>query len=116
MKFVSLKSCDTCRKASKWLDENGFSYETLDVKKDGVSETDLKRYVDTAGLAKIVNKASTTWRSLSETDKANLSEATAVALLKDNPSLMKRPVFDFGDKVIVGFKAEQQNALLDLKA
>lgn len=112
MKFVGLKACDTCRKARLWLDENRIAYEAVDVKKDGLAKDDLERYLQIAGLSKLVNKSSTTWRGLSDEEKTNLSEETVVDLLQNNPSLMKRPIFDFGHKVVLGFRDEQKAEVL----
>lgn len=112
--MTGLKSCDTCRKAQKWLNENGIQFEYRDVKADGVSESDLAKYVDKLGWDKAINKASTTWRSLGETAKSDIDPAKAVALLKENPSLMKRPLFDINDEIVLGFRNAQKDKLLEL--
>lgn len=112
--MTGLKSCDTSRKAQKWLNENGIQFEYRDVKADGVPESDLEKYVDVLGWDKAINKASTTWRSLDETAKSDIDPAKAVALLKENPSLMKRPLFEINDEIVLGFRDAQKDKLLEL--
>lgn len=110
--MTGLKACDTCRKAQKWLQENNIDFEYRDVKLDGVPKDDLERYVGKMGWEKIINKASTTWRTLEAVDKENINSEKAIALLLNNPSLMKRPLFEFNGEVILGFRDEQKQALL----
>lgn len=115
LKMTGLKNCDTCRKAQKWLKENHIEYTYRDVKVDGVPKVDLERYVLALGWDKAINKASTSWRGLSDSEKENIDNVKAVCLLLDNPSLMKRPLFEFGDEIILGFKDSQKEKLLTLK-
>lgn len=112
LKMTGLKACDTCRKAQKWLQENNIDFEYRDVKTDGVSKADLKRYVTKLGWEKAINKASTTWRGLDASDKDGINNDKAVVLLLDNPSLMKRPLFEIADEIVLGFRDEQKQALL----
>jgi len=109
--FWGLKTCDTCKKALKWLDAEGIAHEVKDVRADGVPTDELQRWLAVAGWEVLVNKASTTWRGLPDEAKANIDAATAAALLADNPTLIKRPVFVSGDQVIVGFRDAQRDAL-----
>ncbi len=107
-----LKTCDTCRKARKWLDERSADYQWVDVRADGVSSEDIKRWAAKVGWEVLLNKSSTTWRGLDESDKSDLSEAKAVALMAEHPTLIKRPVFEKDGKVIVGLKAVQGSKVL----
>ena len=106
-----LKSCDTCKKALKWLTEEGIAFESKDVRADSVPADELTRWVDAAGWEVLVNKSSTTWRGLSDGEKDGLDAATAKGLLAEHPTLIKRPVFLKGDQVIVGFRDPQKQAL-----
>ncbi len=103
MRFFGLKTCDTCRKALKSLAEAGFSPEVIDVRKDGVAADDLARIVSQFGEGAI-NRASTTWRGLTDDEK----QGDPVALLSDHPTLMKRPVIDADGEWTIGWKAEVQ--------
>jgi Spx/MgsR family transcriptional regulator len=106
-----LKTCDTCKKALKWLDGEGVAYASKDVRADGVPAADLARWIDAVGWETLVNKASTTWRGLDDADKEGIDAAKAKALLAEHPTLIKRPVFVTGDEVVVGFRDAQKQAL-----
>lgn len=108
MKIYHLKTCDTCRKAIKALRAAGHDPELIDVRADGVDAATLERFEAALGYEALVNKKSTTWRGLSETQKSNLSRDTAIALLLDHPTLMKRPVIDQNGALSVGWTASVQ--------
>lgn len=99
MQLYGLKTCDTCRKALKALPAAIF----VDVRKEGVPAE-----VQNVAIAKfgdaIINRKSTTWRGLSEEDRAQ----TPDALLAANPTLMKRPLIVDGDTMTLGWTAEAQ--------
>jgi len=106
-----LKTCDTCKKALKWLTDEGIAHAVKDVRADGVPPAELARWVDAVGWETLVNKSSTTWRGLADNDKDGLDAAKAKALLAAHPTLIKRPVFVAGKDVIVGFRDAQKQAL-----
>ncbi|MEQ9520756.1 MAG: Spx/MgsR family RNA polymerase-binding regulatory protein [Parvibaculum sp.] len=109
-----LKSCDTCKKALKWLEAEGIAFTYRDVRADGILLADLKAWGAKVGFETLVNKASTTWRGLSDQEKAAAQGAGAAQLLAENPTLIKRPVFECEDRLWVGFKADVQAALKSL--
>lgn len=98
-----IKNCDTVRKALKWLDGEGVAYTFHDFRKDGLDVTTVQRWVDALGWESVLNKRSTTWRKLSEKDKDSLNDVTSVTLMVDNPTLVKRPVFESKDYILQGF-------------
>ncbi|MEP0709646.1 MAG: arsenate reductase [Parvibaculum sp.] len=107
-----LKNCDTCRKALKWLEAEGIAHRFLDVRADGISAADVKRFAKGAGWETLLNKASTTWRSLPDSDKDDITETGAVKLMAAHPALIKRPVFDMGSAgIAVGFRDTQKAQL-----
>lgn len=106
-----LKTCDTCKKALKWLEAEGIGYESKDVRADGVPADELARWIDAAGWETLVNKSSTTWRGLNDEAKDGIDAAKAKALLAEHPTLIKRPVFLIGGEVIVGFRDPQKAAV-----
>lgn len=113
MKIFGLRACDTCRKARKALDAAGVDYAFHDVRENGVAKSQVARWAKTAGWQTLLNKSSTTWRGLSDADKAELTEAKAVALMTAHPTLMKRPIIERGDtEVFVGWTKESKAALL----
>lgn len=103
MRFYGLKTCDTCRKALKSLALAGHEPEVIDVRADGVPAAALAQIIVQFGDAAL-NRASTTWRGLSEAEKAS----DPAQLLAAHPTLMKRPVIVDGDTWTIGWKADVQ--------
>lgn len=103
MRFFGLKSCDTCRKALKALAAAGHSPQVIDVRADGLSDADRDTIIAQFGDGAI-NRASTTWRGLSDAEKA----ADPATLLATHPTLMKRPVIDADGTWTIGWKADVQ--------
>ncbi len=114
IKVYVLNTCDTCKKALKWMDSEAIAFEKHDVRADGVQADWLKPVVEALGWETALNRRSTTWRGLSETDKADLDTEKAVDLILQHPTLMKRPVFVAGHTVLCGFNAQVQAALKSL--
>ncbi len=106
-----LKNCDTCRKALAWLGEQKIAHRVVDLRADGISREEIARFVKTVGAEKLVNKASTTWRGLPDEVKDVSTDAKVVDLLAANPTLIKRPVFDAGKTVVVGFRDAEKAAV-----
>jgi Spx/MgsR family transcriptional regulator len=106
-----LKNCDTCRKALNWLETRGYACQFHDFRTEGVNETHLRRWVEEMGWEKVLNKQSTTWRSLPESDKAGLDAERAIGLMMRHAALIKRPVFENHGKVVVGFREPQRAEL-----
>ncbi|WP_342078743.1 ArsC/Spx/MgsR family protein [Yoonia sp. SS1-5] len=107
MRFWGLKTCDTCRKARKALEEAGFAPEIIDVRADGIDPGDLDQIVAQFD-DQAVNKASTTWRGLSDGDKAQ----DAATLIAAHPTLLKRPVIVMDGVWTLGWKADVQQKYL----
>ncbi len=101
--FYGLKSCDTCKKAAKWLTDSGLEFQVIDVRADGVEQSRIEAWVDVVGWETVLNRRSTTWRGLEDSDKEDIDAVKAVSLLVKNPTLIKRPVFEKGDQIFVGF-------------
>ncbi len=107
MKIYGIKNCDTMKKAIKWLADNQHDVEFHDYKKDGLSADLLKQLVTNIGWEPLVNKRGTTYRKLDDNIKNNLDETSAIAVMLDNPSIIKRPILEKGTAYLLGFKAEQ---------
>ena len=105
-----IPNCDTCRKARKWLDAAGVDHEFHDFRKDGLEAGAVAAWSAELGLDKLVNRRGTTWRNLTDDQKARL-ETAPTDLLVENPTLLKRPVIDLGDRRLVGFDASVTSAL-----
>ena len=108
----ALKSCDTCRKALAVLDAAGHEMTVIDVRSDGVPREVLDRLVARAGPEALVNRRSTTWRGLDESTRdAAVDPDRTADVLRENPTLMKRPVIDTGDQIHVGWTPKVRQAL-----
>lgn len=105
-----IKNCDTMKKARAWLDAHGLAYHFHDYKTAGIDAATLNRWAAKTGWEPLLNRAGTTFRALSDADKANIDAAKAIALMVAHPSLIKRPVLEDADAVLVGFKPENYAA------
>ena len=114
MKLYGLKNCDTCRKARKWLEQRGAEVEFIDVREGAMDHTDIERFVTRAGWDKALNRKSTTWRGLSDTEKSDIDAEKAIALISAHPTLLKRPVIETGKETLVGFDTDVQQRLSSL--
>lgn len=101
-----ISNCDSVKKACKWLDARGIAYVFHDFKKEGADAGRVARWVGPVGLDIVLNRRGTTWRKLSDEDKARAEGNDAVSLLVQHPSMIKRPVVEHGDTVLVGFKED----------
>lgn len=110
--LYGLKNCDTCKKAIKALNDAAQPVGFVDIRADADLGVKLPVWVAAVGAAALINKRSTTWRGLSDDDKLAAEGGDAIALLIANPTLIKRPVIEKGDQVVVGWTAAIQSALL----
>jgi Spx/MgsR family transcriptional regulator len=106
-----IKNCDTMKKAFTWLDGRGVVYNFHDYKKAGVTAAHLTRWCDALGWQTVLNRAGTTFRKLDDADKAALTQEKAIALMIEQPSMIKRPILEADGKLEVGFKPERYAAL-----
>jgi arsenate reductase len=104
--IYGIKNCDTMKKARVWLDKRGVAYSFHDYKTEGVAKSDLETWAKQVGWEALLNRAGTTFRKLPDKDKENITEKKAVALMLEQPSMIKRPVLDIGGKITVGFRPE----------
>ena len=99
-----IPNCDTVKKARDWLDAHGVAFAFHDYKKAGVERAWLEQWTAEHGWEVILNRAGMTFRKLPEADRADLDRDKAIDLMLAQPSMIKRPVLDLGDRRIVGFK------------
>ena len=102
--LYGIPNCDTVKKARSWLDGRGLLYTFHDYKKLGVDAAALSRWADTLGWEALLNRAGTTFRALSDADKADIGRDKAIGLMVAHPSLIKRPVVEGDGVMLVGFK------------
>jgi arsenate reductase len=104
--IYGIKNCDTMKKARSWLDDHGVKYAFHDYKAESIDKRRLEAWAKDVGWETLLNRAGTTFRKLPDKDRENVSEKKAIALMLEQPSMIKRPVVDVGGKLIVGFKPE----------
>ena len=102
-----ITNCDTVKKARAWLTEQGVAYQFHDFKKQGVPETRLDAWLKSVGWEKLLNRKGTMWRSLDAATQASVQDAaSAKAVMLAQPSVIKRPVVEWGKEATVGFNAD----------
>ncbi|HRH89814.1 MAG TPA: ArsC family reductase [Rubrivivax sp.] len=102
-----IPNCDTVKRARAWLAEQGVAYAFHDFKKAGVPAQPLQRWADALGWERLLNRAGSTWRRLDDAQRAAVVDAaSAAALMRAQPSVIRRPVMQWADgSVSVGFDA-----------
>lgn len=113
-KVYGIPNCDTIKKTQKWLDGKQVKFESHNYRKDGVDRDTLEKWLDQQPLEKLLNKASTTFKALSDDAKqAALTREGAIELMLEKPTVIKRPVIENADgKVVaIGFKEAEYEEL-----
>ncbi len=111
--LYGIPNCDTVRKSRQWMDDNDHEYDFHDFKKDGVDDTLIRQWILAHGVDTMVNKRGTTYRNLTDEEKADAGDRNkAVALLVQHPSMIKRPVLEHHGASTVGFKEDTWSAML----
>jgi len=111
--IYGLRNCDSCRKALALVEAAGVACRFHDLRADGLPAGRLAAWLACVGWEALLNRRSTTWRTLPEAEKAGLDATVARRLMERHPTLIKRPVIETGEDLIVGLAPPQQ---ADLKA
>jgi arsenate reductase (glutaredoxin) len=106
-----IKNCDTMKKARTWLESHDIEYGFHDYKVAGIDRETLEGWVKQVGWEVLLNRAGTTFRGLPDAKKQSLDARKAIALMLDQPSMIKRPVLVRGKTLVVGFSLEKYAAL-----
>jgi len=109
--LYGIKTCDSCRKALKWLEGNGIVHTFQDLRIDGLDISSLQDWINQVGWRILLNTRSATWRSITNEAKANLDKNKAERLMVTHVTLIKRPVILSGGQVLVGFGEEVKSFL-----
>jgi len=113
LKLYGIKNCDTVKKARNWLKENCIEYEFIDFREQGIDKILLSAWINQMGLDAVINKRSTSWRSLDDSQKDNINDKNALDLITAMPTLIKRPVVSLNDKILLGFDSKKYHALFN---
>ncbi|ALL13305.1 ArsC family reductase [Caulobacter henricii] len=111
-----IKACDTMKKARDWLDDHGVVHAFHDYKSVGIDRERLVRWVEALGWEAVLNRAGTTFRKLTESQKQDLDAAKAVDLMLAQPSMIKRPMLDINGALTAGFKPDLYARLFEAAA
>jgi arsenate reductase len=103
--LYGIRNCDTVKKARAWLDAGGIAYDFHDYKSAGIDEGRLRAWAAELGWERLLNRSGTTFRKLPDADKAGLDADKAIALMLAQPSMIRRPVLDLGERRLIGFDA-----------
>ena len=111
--LYGISNCDQVRKTLGWLRQNGIEYRFHDYRVDGIERGMLERWCSHLPWNSLLNRRGLTWRSLDEATRAQVVDQTsAIELMMAHPTLIKRPVIEFEDRLLLGFSAERLAATL----
>jgi Spx/MgsR family transcriptional regulator len=108
MKLYGIPNCSTVKKARTWLDTHGLGYEFHDFKKQGVPESLMQALMKVHGWEPLVNRKGPTWRNLPDERKAQVKDAaSALSVMQENSSVIKRPILERDSQYLFGFKESE---------
>jgi arsenate reductase len=103
LNIYGIKSCDTCRRAKKFLEDRNIEFRFHDLREDGLDIQMLERWSARIEWQRLLNRKSLTWRKIPEADRANMTRDRAFVTMLDQPTLVKRPVLEHASFFAVGF-------------
>ncbi|OYU95038.1 MAG: arsenate reductase [Bacteroidetes bacterium B1(2017)] len=107
LKIYGIKNCDTMKKAFTWLEDHGIDYTFHDYKKLGIDQATIKSWLKIKPIDLLINSKGPTYKKLSEEDKlACQKPATALPVMMQFTSTIKRPLIEFNGDIILGFNPE----------
>ena len=117
LQVFGIPNCDTVKKARAWLSAQGLAYDFIDFKKQGLPEAQVQTWIAQLGWQALLNTRGTTWRQLSDEERSGVTDAaSASALMRAQPSLIRRPVVQWqSGEVSVGFDPAAWQARLDTR-
>lgn len=111
MKLYGIPNCTTVKKARAWLEAHDIPYEFHDFKKQGVPDEMLTKLMGSMGWEALVNRNGPTWRKLSDETKAKVKDAkSALAVMQENSSVIKRPIAEHKGRYQLGFSEDNYAA------
>jgi Spx/MgsR family transcriptional regulator len=107
IKIYGIKNCDTIKKTLKWFDAHQLPYTFIDYKKEPPTAELASTFLDAHHWETIINKRGTTWRKLDEQTKTEMDQTRAIALIQEQPSIIKRPIVENDGQLWVGYDEAQ---------
>lgn len=112
--LFGIKNCDTIKKARNWLTENSIEHQFHDYRVDGLEQIQLERWCNELGWEQVLNRRGTTWRKLPDEIKNTIDKNSAITLMLEQPSMIKRPLLESGTQRLLGFKAAEYQQFFKL--
>lgn len=106
LRIFGIRNCDTMKKACIWLSDHGVAFDFVDYRRQGISADQIAEWSRRSDWKLLLNTRGTTWRKLAEEQRCNVDEDQALRLMAAYPSLIKRPVIDCRDRLLIGFDAQ----------
>jgi len=110
--LYGIKNCDSVKKAKNFLEKQSIAYRYHDFREDGLSESTIIDWLNQCGIEQLVNKKSTTWKNLSESEKSTLTADTVISLCMKYETLIKRPVLEHNGTAYIGFNEKLYLSIL----
>lgn len=101
--LYGIANCDTIKKARRWLDDHRIEYRFHDYRRDGLDEARVRAWVDELGWQALLNRRGTTWRKLPPATQDGIDLESAIRLMLEQPSIIRRPLLDTGKNRLIGF-------------
>ncbi len=101
--MYGIPNCDKIKKAKIWLEKRNTDFKFFNYKTEGCDERLAKKLLSQFSYKDVINKRGTTWRKLPEDIRSTINEITAIELMKSQPSIIVRPIFQVDGKWIIGF-------------
>lgn len=111
--LYGIANCDQVKKAKNWLESKNIDYQFHDFKTQGISLEKLNQWLEVEDWNTLFNKRSTTYRGLSDEQKQTLNQELALSIMQESPTIIKRPVLETNNQLLVGFKPEHYQTLLE---
>ena len=107
IKMYGITNCDTVKKSRSWFNQHNIDFEFIDYRVKNIDKAHLLSWIKQVGWESLINKRSKTWHQLNDSVKSKIDEKSAIHLMLKQPTLIKRPVIEYRDLVIVGFDVSQ---------
>lgn len=101
--LYGIPNCDTMKKARKWLVEHDVAYDFHDYKKLGIDEDLLRQWIASVGWEVLLNRRGMMWRKLTQEQRDDIDQESAIKIMLSTPSIIKRPVLVKDNIILVGF-------------
>ncbi len=111
MQMFGIVNCDTVKKARTYLEEKKRAYQFHDFKKEPPTQKQIEGWLKHLSWEELLNTHGMTWRKLPETKRVDINQVKAIQLMLEQPSIIKRPIVEVDDRVILGFTESEYSKL-----